>query len=92
MLHDCAMLSHVTRLRSLLAAGLMVSFAAQAETPNVLLVVAEDLGPRIGAFGDSLAQTPRLDQFADQGVRYTNLFTPPPRSPQRACAPRAAPL
>ena len=87
MLHDCAMLSHVTRLRSLLAAGLMVSFAAQAETPNVLLVVAEDLGPRIGAFGDSLAQTPRLDQFADQGVRYTNVFTA-----AGVCAPSRAAL
>lgn len=81
------MLPLVIRFRSLLAAGLMVSFAARAETPNVLLIVAEDLGPRIGAFGDPVARTPRLDQLARQGVRYTNVFTA-----AGVCAPSRAAL
>jgi len=62
----------VIRLSSLLVAGLLVSFPAQAETPNVLLIVAEDLGPRSGAFGDSVAQTPRIDRLAEQGVRESS--------------------
>jgi arylsulfatase A-like enzyme len=77
----------VIRLSSLLVAGLLVSFPAQAETPNVLLIVAEDLGPRIGAFGDSVAQTPRIDRLAEQGVRYTNVFTA-----AGVCAPSRAAL
>ncbi|MEE3331724.1 MAG: sulfatase-like hydrolase/transferase [Myxococcota bacterium] len=43
--------------------------------PNVLLITAEDLSPRIGAFGDAVAHTPNLDQLASQGTRYTNTFT-----------------
>jgi len=45
------------------------------QIPNVLLITAEDLSPRTGAFGDAVAHTPNLDQLASQGVRYTNTFT-----------------
>jgi N-sulfoglucosamine sulfohydrolase len=55
--------------------------------PNVLLLVAEDLSPRIGAFGDSLAQTPNIDALAAAGVRYTNAFTT-----AGVCAPSRAAL
>lgn len=46
-----------------------------ADRPNILLLMAEDLSPRIGAFGDEVAITPNLDKLAGQGVRYTNTFT-----------------
>lgn len=46
-----------------------------AKPPNILLLMAEDLSPRIGAFGDSLAHTPNIDALAKQGVRFTNVFT-----------------
>ncbi|MCH2187108.1 sulfatase-like hydrolase/transferase, partial [Myxococcota bacterium] len=42
--------------------------------PNIVLLMAEDLGPRIGALGDPIAKTPRLDQFADEGTRFTEAF------------------
>ncbi|MCP4046105.1 MAG: sulfatase-like hydrolase/transferase [Gammaproteobacteria bacterium] len=45
---------------------------------NVLLIMAEDLSPRISSFGDALANTPNLDQLASEGVRYTNTFTTAP--------------
>lgn len=48
---------------------------APADKPNILLLVAEDLSPRIGAFGDQVANTPNLDRLASEGVRYTNVFT-----------------
>ncbi len=61
------------------AAGASWSQGAPAEgvalRPNVLLLVAEDLGPRIGAFGDPVARTPNIDRLAQQGVRYPNTFT-----------------
>ena len=43
--------------------------------PNILVLMAEDLSPRIGAFGDPVAQTPNLDAFALEGVRFTHTFT-----------------
>jgi arylsulfatase A-like enzyme len=43
--------------------------------PNIILLMAEDLGPRIGAYGDEVAQTPNIDRLAREGVRFTQAFT-----------------
>ena len=43
--------------------------------PNILLIMAEDLSPRVGAFGDDVAVTPHLDTLAEQSVLYPNTFT-----------------
>lgn len=55
------------------------------QPPNILWLVAEDLGPYLPAFGDSTIVTPNLDRLASEGVRYTNLF-----SPSGVCAPSRA--
>ncbi len=47
---------------------------AASGPPNILVLMAEDLSPRIGAFNDSVARTPRLDQLATEGVRYDRVF------------------
>lgn len=46
------------------------SFAARPDK-NVVLIVADDLGLQLGAYGDKNAATPRLDQFAKSAVRFT---------------------
>ena len=48
---------------------------ATSQRPNILLLMAEDMSSRLGAFGDSVAVTPQLDALAREGVRYTNVFT-----------------
>lgn len=48
---------------------------ASQDRPNILLLMAEDLSPRIGAFGDPVAVTPNLDKLALEGVRYSNTYT-----------------
>ena len=53
--------------------------------PNILWLVAEDLGPYIPPFGDSTIQTPVLSKLADEGIRYTHVF-----SPSGVCAPSRA--
>ena len=59
-----------------LLAGLLSGNCALArERPNILLLMAEDMSPRVGAFGDSIAVTPSLDALAAEGVRYPNTFT-----------------
>ncbi|MFT6435358.1 MAG: hypothetical protein ACJAVI_003413 [Candidatus Azotimanducaceae bacterium] len=57
------------------------------DRPNILLLMAEDLSPRIGAFDDTLAIPPNIDQLANEGVRYTKVFTA-----AGVCAPSRAAL
>ncbi|MEP5570114.1 MAG: sulfatase [Halioglobus sp.] len=51
------------------------AFAAELQRPNILVLMAEDMSARVGAFGDKVAVTPNLDALARQGVRYPNVFT-----------------
>ena len=60
-------------LVSALALSSLSAFAA--ERPNILLIVAEDMSPRVGAFGDKVANTPNIDALAAQGTKYTQVFT-----------------
>ncbi|PKG81853.1 sulfatase [Colwellia sp. 75C3] len=57
-----------------LAISSVTSFAKE-QRPNILLVVAEDMSAKVGAFGDPVAQTPVLDELAKTSVRYPNTFT-----------------
>ncbi len=44
------------------------------ERPNILWISCEDTGLELGCYGDSYARTPFLDEFASEGVRFTNAF------------------
>ncbi len=55
--------------------------------PNILLLVAEDLSPHLGSYGDPIARTPNLDALAGEGVRFSRVFTTAP-----VCAPSRAAL
>ncbi len=63
------------RLFAVFSVTLFSVFVAASDKPNILLLMAEDLSPRIGTFGDSIAQTPHINTLAEQGVRFTNVFT-----------------
>jgi len=43
--------------------------------PNILWIVADDLGTDLGCYGDSLIYTPNLDQLANEGVKYNHFYT-----------------
>lgn len=49
--------------------------AEKRKQPNVLWISAEDISPSLGCYGDSYALTPRLDQLASEGLRFTRCFT-----------------
>ena len=53
--------------------------------PNVIWLVAEDLGPYIPSFGDSTIETPNLSRMAAEGVSYSNVY-----SVSGVCAPSRA--
>jgi N-sulfoglucosamine sulfohydrolase len=54
--------------------ALAASAQTAARRPNVLLLIADDLGLHTGAYGDKTAITPNLDRLASEGVRFTNAF------------------
>lgn len=69
----------------LLAGALPAAFAAPRPSahsgprlparPNIILITAEDLSPRIGSFGDPLAVTPNIDALAREGISFDRAFT-----------------
>jgi len=59
----------------LLLALLFVTQAADslAKKPNIVLIVADDLGYRdLGCYGATKIKTPRIDKLASEGVRFTD--------------------
>lgn len=58
-----------------------------ARQPNIVLIVADDLGwSDIACYGSEIHRTPRLDELAKSGVRFTNAYANAPNcAPSRAC-------
>lgn len=57
---------------------------AKASKPNILVIMADDLGwSDIEPYGSEIP-TPYLDELAKQGVSFTNFFVSPYSSPSRA--------
>lgn len=47
--------------------------------PNVLLVIADDLGwGDLGVYGNSAIRTPNIDRLAADGARFTSFYVPTP--------------
>ena len=61
------------RLASLLLVGCLASLFAADRPPNIVFVLADDLGwTDLGAFGGKYYETPNIDRLAAQGMRLTN--------------------
>ena len=69
-----------TALAGIWALVIMSSAASPSEKlrPNILWLIAEDVGPQLGCYGTKQVWTPYLDQLANKGVRYTRFFTTSP--------------
>lgn len=56
----------------------------ESSLPNILLIVADDLGySDLGCYGGEI-KTPQLDQLAKEGIRFTRFHTAPYCAPSRA--------
>lgn len=47
----------------------------ETEYPNILWIVADDLGTDISSYGETNVFTPNLQKLAEEGIQYNNLFT-----------------
>ncbi|HWH42169.1 MAG TPA: sulfatase-like hydrolase/transferase [Usitatibacter sp.] len=77
----------ITLIASLVAALLAVAppvEAQQAKRPNIVMIVADDMGfADLGSLGSEIA-TPNMDALAKAGVRFINFYTHASSSPTRS--------
>ncbi len=68
------------------AGSAQISSAATVDKPNIVLIVTDDLGAHdLACYGNTFHRTPRLDQLAKDGVRFTQAYAScPVCSPTRA--------
>ena len=81
LLLACAALTHTH------GAGAQSARQARSQRkPNVILIVADDLGRGdLGAYGQRFIRTPNLDRMAREGMRFTDAYAASP-----VCAPSRA--
>lgn len=77
------------RMLRLLSVVLAVTLAAsthgaEAKRPNVILIMADDVGYEcFGCYGSKEYKTPVLDKLADTGARFTHCYSQPLCTPSR---------
>ena len=82
------MQKHFRLSLTLLLLHFTFQLASASQSPNVLLIYADDLGyGDLGCYGHPVIQTPHLDQLAADGLRFTQHY-----SPSALCSPSRAAL
>jgi arylsulfatase A-like enzyme len=71
----------------LMPAGAPAPAPAHPPKPNIILILADDLGWRdLGCFGSDFYETPNLDRLAREGVRFTSAYSVAANcAPSRSC-------
>lgn len=69
-------MKHLIRFVTLFAIVLLVSLDARAERPNIILMMADDLGyGDTGFSGNTIIQTPHLDHWASEGALFRHFYS-----------------
>jgi N-sulfoglucosamine sulfohydrolase len=63
----------VASLCCLLAAGSLQGASAEG-LPNIVWLIADDVSPDLGAYGNTVVRTPNLDRLAADGMRLDKVF------------------
>src|SRR5678816_4431653 len=61
-----------------------LSFAQDVKRPNIVLIVADDLGWNAVGYHGGFVKTPNIDRIAKQGVQLDRFYVSPMCSPTRA--------
>ena len=76
--------ARLTRRRFLTASIAAAARAAGIERPNIVLILADDLGYEcLNCYGGTSYRTPHLDRLASQGIRFTHAYAQPLCTPTR---------
>lgn len=57
-------------------------FAEKPVLPNIVWIIAEDMSPDLGCYGNKVVTTPNMDALATKGMNFNRVFTTSP-----ACSP-----
>ena len=72
-------LARVAAVAALVLAGLSIGSSSDAAAPNVVLIMADDLGwADLACYGSKFHRTPHLDALAGRGVRFTDAYAAAP--------------
>ena len=67
-----------------LVLAISISALSAADRPNIVIILADDMGyADLGSFGSEI-KTPHIDSLAQQGVRFTQFYTHASCSPTRS--------
>ncbi len=62
-------------LAAALAGIVATGFAQPATRPNIIFILADDLGyGELGSYGQKVIETPHLDRMAREGMRFTQFY------------------
>jgi arylsulfatase A len=87
---------NMNKLATMIAGVVMCAMAhAAADKPNIIIIFNDDMGyADLGCFGSEKNKTPRIDQMAKEGRRFTDFYvtssvcTPSRASLMTGCYPR----
>ncbi|MGI9323301.1 MAG: arylsulfatase B [Pseudomonadales bacterium] len=76
----------MNRISCLAFVCVLSAFQVQADDgkPNILLLVADDLGWKDVGYHDSFIETPNIDQIAKEGIELDRFYVQPTCSPTRS--------
>ena len=68
----------------MLAGLLVLSASHAADKPNIVLIMADDIGIEgFGCYGGTSCKTPNIDKLAATGLRYSHVYSQPLCTPTR---------
>lgn len=80
-------MKHTLKIIVLSTAGFisLTGYAAENDQPNVIFIMADDLGwSDLACYGSRYYATPNIDKLAEEGMRFTSAYMMPTCAPSRA--------
>ncbi|MEM0895350.1 MAG: sulfatase-like hydrolase/transferase [Verrucomicrobiota bacterium] len=84
MLRNSSLYRHAWCLLTLSCFVISSASASESEKPNIILIMADDLGAEgLGSYGSSVYSSPNLDRMATEGAMFENAYSTPLCTPTR---------